>query len=129
MSYISYVIITDKYYKSDDTKNQWYNFSSLVNKWDLQGTLYLTTNNNYYYIKNEIYKKTGLPIETMIEIGDLNNGDGYYKYDVKDYDYISTPFDEMKSYGGLYIYVDIYNSKTFYQKNNAILENERRIKN
>ena len=129
MSYISYVIITSKYYKSNDAKNQWYNFSSLVNKCDLQGTLYLTTNNNYYYIKNEIYKKTGLPIETMIEIGDLNNGSDYYKYDVKDYDCISTHFDEMKRYGGLYIYVYIYNSKTFYQKNNVVLENERRIKN
>ena len=72
---------------------------------------------------------TGLPYETIDEIGDIDEGRSYYKYTFEDFYIINEHFDEMIKYGGLYIYVDLYKSKSFYQKNNAILENERKIKN
>ena len=129
MSYINYVIITTKFFKSHETLSQWYIFSSLINKWNLKGTIYLKKDNSYHDIKSIICELTRLPYETIIEIGDLNNGYDYYKYTFSCFDKIENHFDEMKKYGGLYIYVDINKSKTFCQNNNAILENERKIKN
>ena len=129
MSYINYVVITDKYISSCDTENQWYFFSSLINKGNLKGTLYLKEDYHYYDIKSKISDFTCLPYETIIEIGDIDNGNSYVKYTFSDYDKIKGHFNEMKKYGGLYIYVDINKSKTFKQKNNVILENDRKIKN
>ena len=129
MSYINYVVITNKKISSYDTKNQWYFFSSLINKGNLKGTLYLKEDYSYYDIKSKIRDFTGLPYETIIEIGDIDNGRSYYKYTFSDFDSIKNYFDVMKNCGGLYIYVNINKSITFNQNNNAILANDRKIKN
>jgi flagellar biosynthesis GTPase FlhF len=132
MSYINYVIITSKSYNSKDSTNQWYNFSSIINKSDLNGCLYLYNYQSYNEIKHLLYNKTGLPIETMIEFGDLNNGNGneYFTYgDINHYDTIQSHYDEMQRYGGLYILVNIYNSPNFQKQNYAMLENDNKIKN
>ena len=43
---------------------------------NLKGSLFLVSTNNFSYIKNQISQKTNIPIENMIEIGDLNEGNG-----------------------------------------------------
>ena len=126
MSYINYVIITAKLFKSYETDFQWYKFSSLINKWNLKGTIFLKKDNYYEDIKNKICYLTRLPYETIIEIGDLNNGKGYTKYTFSCFDKIENHFDDMKKYG-LYIYVDINKSKAFCQNNDASLRDKWKI--
>lgn len=129
MSTIRYVVVTNKYYKPNDYNNQWKGLSSIVNKDYLCNYIYLNRSDNYINIKSIISANTGLPIETIIEIGDLCGGDSYYRYnDISDYCDLSLHFDEMVKYGGLYILVNIYNSPNFQNKNNAILGNEMKIK-
>ena len=130
MSYINYVVVTNKGFKPKDNENQFYYFSSLINKYSLQGSLYLTSENTYWDIKNKISGLTNLPFETIIEIGDLNGGKSYYIYnDAYQYNSISDHFEEMKRYGGLYILIDLSKSPNFWNQNNVTLENERKIKN
>ena len=129
MTSIRYVVVTNKNFKPNDYTNQWNGLSSIINKDYLCNFIYLYRTDNYYYIKSNISSNTGLPIETLIEIGDLSGGDSYYIYNnISDYNDISGHFDEMIKYGGLYILVDIYNSPNFQKKNNAILGNEMKIK-
>ena len=76
-----------------------------------------------------IYQKTNLSIDTMVEIGDLNNGGDYYEYSYDtDWCYIpSNILNWMKSFG-LYILINLYQSPKFQNQNNVTLENERKKK-
>ena len=120
MSWINYIIVTDKTYEPNDTYNQWKNFLFTNN---LKGSLYLVSTNNFSYIKSQISQKTNIPIENMIEIGDLNGGNGYYKYDFSDNNTIgeNSYYVWMKEYGGLYILLNFNYA--------ALLENEKKLKN
>ena len=53
MSLINYVVITSKSLKSHETEKQWYYFSSLINRWNLKGSILLTRNSDYYDIKKK----------------------------------------------------------------------------
>ena len=120
MSWINYIIVTDKTYEPNDTYNQWKNFLFTNN---LKGSLYLVSTNNFSYIKSQISQKTNIPIENMIEIGDLDGGNGYYKYNFSDNNTIGENcfFIWMKKYGGLYILLN-FNYTT-------PLENAKKLKN
>ena len=80
--YTKYTIVTSKYYKSNDNHNLYYNFSKLIK--NTSGFIYVYDYDyeSIYNIKKKISDSTGIPIETIYEIGDLGGGNAceYYIY-------------------------------------------------
>ena len=126
--YTKYTIVTNKCFKSNDNINQYYYFSKLIK--NTSGYIYVYDYESLYDIKKNISNLTGLPIETIYEIGDLGGGNGeYFKYNN-----ITSLYALLKEYCsfiqncGIYFLVDLYLSPSFQKINEAQLENDRKTK-
>ena len=127
---IHYQLITNKWTEPSNGY-QCSNFSSIISKSYLSGSIYLceTYNNTFLYFKQKIKELTGLPLETMIEFCSYSNiyvdkSKNYSKYSFYDYTNLITYFGIGPNSNNLYYKSSkkLYNqsSNNFYIKSNNI---------